>query len=149
VDINALIAAIKGFIEEVAPALAVMLWDYTEAKDEEAKNEARKAKTQLQEEINHETVDKENAGKSDSDILLSSIGCSGASGTGQPRLGDEGSSQTGTGTNGGSSDKKYRQFHDLFPLEVKKKKHASKKVKSTVLPKKKSSVKSASSISKP
>jgi hypothetical protein len=106
VDINALIVAIKGFIEEVAPALAVMLWDYTEAKEEESKNEARNAKVQLELEENHETIDKANAGKSDDDILRSSIGCGGASGRGQLGSGDGPVKQSGTGTNSGSSDKK-------------------------------------------
>jgi hypothetical protein len=106
VSFSEFVKAFKGFIEAIAPALAVMLWNYTQAKDEEAKNETRKAKTELQMEINHETIDKANAGKSDADILRASIGCGGASGTGQSGCSDERSEQSGTGTNGGSTDKK-------------------------------------------
>lgn len=73
VDFEKFINALKALIEAMAPALAVMLWNYTESKNEEAKNEARKAKTDLQMELNHEQIDKENAGKSDADILHAAI----------------------------------------------------------------------------
>lgn len=73
VGFNEFLKLLKALIEELAPALAVMLWNYGDAKNEESKNEARKAKTELQMELNHEKVDKANVGKSDADILHDAI----------------------------------------------------------------------------
>jgi phage I-like protein len=84
------IKALKALIEEFAPTLAVLLWNYEEAKVDEVKNEVRKANVQLEMEFNHETVDKENSGKSDADIINSAIN-SEQSGNGQSGKGDQGS----------------------------------------------------------
>lgn len=94
-----LIKAIKAFIGAIAPALAVMLWNYTESKEEELKNETRKAKTELELETNHEAVDKANDGKSDIDILESSISNNQGSGAGQYECCDE----TGRNPSAGNS----------------------------------------------
>lgn len=103
VDFEKLLKALRSFIEEIAPALAVMLWNYTESKNEELKNEARKAKTDLQMELNHEKVDKENAGKSDADILHAAIDSDESkSGGGQSGCGDQGTQSTSANGNSGN-----------------------------------------------
>lgn len=73
--------ALRKLIETIAPALAVMIWDYEQAKLDEAKNDARDAAVQLQIEKNHEEIDAKFAGKSDADIVLDGIDSDGA---GQP-----------------------------------------------------------------
>lgn len=84
-DFEAFLKAFKKFIEQVAPALAVILWNYEEAKIEDAKDETKEEQLELTLELNHEKVDQENSGKSDLSIIESSLnGESGKGGTGQP-----------------------------------------------------------------
>jgi hypothetical protein len=64
---------IKGLIEESAPALAVMFWDYEQSKEDEIKHEASDAQLQLQLEKNHEEIESINSGKSDNDIINEAI----------------------------------------------------------------------------
>lgn len=55
--LNEFLLWLKKLIEETAPAIAVMLWNYEESQVQEAKNEALDAKVNLDLEKNHESVE--------------------------------------------------------------------------------------------
>lgn len=57
----------------MAPALAVILWNYQESKIEQAKNETLDAKVKLELERNHVEVDKANANLTDMDVVSNAI----------------------------------------------------------------------------
>lgn len=73
---------LKQIIEEAAPALAVMLWNYDQSKIDQAKMQTNKVLMELQLEKNHNEIDEQNSGKSDSDIINDAIS-KGRSGGGQ------------------------------------------------------------------
>lgn len=93
---------IKSLIEELAPALAVMFWNFEQTKVIQANNEKLKAETSLQIEKNHESVDAKYANSSDIDIVNDAI-LEGSGGNGQPKPSNEDNRQassTGTKTPG-------------------------------------------------
>lgn len=90
---NDLLAWIKALIEELAPAIAVMLWNYEERKIEEANHKAMNAELKLQLEKNHDKVDAKYADKSDVDILNDAI----ESGGGQSGSSNEADQSTASG----------------------------------------------------
>ncbi len=64
---------LKAFIQQLAPTLAVLLWDYEQEQIAQAKSEKEIAELALQKEKNNEKVDSENANKSDLDIVDDAI----------------------------------------------------------------------------
>jgi carbohydrate-binding DOMON domain-containing protein len=80
VNWTTIISAVKKFIEDNIPAIAIAFWNYEEGKITAAKNETDKVKTELQMEKNHEAVDQKYAGKSDTDILNDAIASEGVGG---------------------------------------------------------------------
>lgn len=97
---TAFLNAVRKFIEEFAPALAVMLWNYEEAKVGEANNEKTKAQLELQIEKNHEAVDQKYIGRDDFAILNDAIHNGG--GTGQYSTDSSPNESTPSGNNTGS-----------------------------------------------
>ena len=91
--------ALRKFIEEWIPALAVALWSYEEAKVDQAKSETEQAQVALQVEENHESVDQKYVGVPDSDVVNDAISNGGGSG-GQLETGDADVPATSTGDNG-------------------------------------------------
>lgn len=82
--------AIKAIIEEFAPTLAVILWNYEEAKVDEAKNETLDANLKLELEKNNETINSKYVNSSDLDVIDDAIG----KGSGGQSEGDSPASST-------------------------------------------------------
>jgi hypothetical protein len=99
---TAFLNALRKLIEEFAPALAVFLWNYEQAKVGEATDKELQAQMELQIEKNHEAVDKKYIGRDDIDILNDAIANAG-SGTGQLEGNTPTSGPAATRNTGGSS----------------------------------------------
>lgn len=99
---GSIIAAIKKFVEENIPAIAIAFWNYEESKITAAKNETDKVKTELEVEKNHEAVDQKYSGKSDSDVVNDAIIAGGGTG-GQLETSDgDDSESSSTGDSAGN-----------------------------------------------
>jgi hypothetical protein len=70
---DAFLNALQKLIETLAPALAVMLWNYEETKVEQADNAKADAQLELKLEKNHEAIDSKYADSSDADIVNDAI----------------------------------------------------------------------------
>jgi hypothetical protein len=68
-SVERFLTLLKQLIEEFAPTLAVMLWNYDQKKLGEQESKTKQAEVELQLEKNHEQIDRDNVGKSDSDII--------------------------------------------------------------------------------
>lgn len=91
---SALVDLIKFIIEQMAPAVAVALWNYEESKVGQARASQELAEVKLQLEKNHESVDAKYLGKSDLDVVNDAVFSDGGGqlgagdGTGSPAPGD-------------------------------------------------------------